>query len=98
MSTDVADEHLPAEMNTAADMTDGTARATVTELSSPERGRRRVEVVVDGWQFEIDIEDAARAELRRRATRDPSAAEASGPAEIRAIIPGPSCCRPGRDR
>jgi biotin carboxyl carrier protein len=51
-------------------------------------GRRRVEVVVDGWRFELEVEDAARADLRRRATREPDAAAADGPAEIRAIIPG----------
>ncbi len=51
-------------------------------------GARLVEVVVDGWRFELEVEDAARAELRRRATRAPDAATASGPTEIRAIIPG----------
>ena len=52
-------------------------------------GRRRVEVVVDGWRFELLVEDAARAELRERAIRDRSAvAGAGGPLEIRAIIPG----------
>ena len=49
---------------------------------------RHVEVVVDGWRFELVVEDAARAELRRRATREEDAAAADGPAEIRAIIPG----------
>jgi biotin carboxyl carrier protein len=47
-----------------------------------------VEVVVDGWRFELEVEDAARAALRRRATRERDAAGASGPTEIRAIIPG----------
>ena len=52
-------------------------------------GRRRVEVVVDGWRFELLVEDAARAELRERAMRDRSAVVgAGGPLEIRAIIPG----------
>jgi biotin carboxyl carrier protein len=51
-------------------------------------GETRVEVVVDGWRFEIDVEDADRADLRRRATRSVDAEAASGPAEIRAIIPG----------
>ncbi|HEX2754620.1 MAG TPA: acetyl-CoA carboxylase biotin carboxyl carrier protein subunit [Candidatus Limnocylindrales bacterium] len=51
-------------------------------------GRATVEVVVDGWRFELDVEDHARAELRRRATREPDATAASGPTEIRAIIPG----------
>lgn len=47
-----------------------------------------VEVVVDGWRFELEVEDAHRAALRRRATREPDAAATSGPSEIRAIIPG----------
>ncbi|MEA2546010.1 MAG: hypothetical protein QOI09_1283 [Chloroflexota bacterium] len=51
-------------------------------------GATRIEVVVDGWRFELDVEDADRAELRRRATRASDAEAASGPAEIRAIIPG----------
>ncbi len=52
-------------------------------------GRRRVEVVVDGWRFELLVEDDARAALRERASRDRTAAGAAGGAlEIRAIIPG----------
>ena len=47
-----------------------------------------VEVVVDGWRFELEVEDARRAALRRRATRERDATTASGPTEIRAIIPG----------
>jgi biotin carboxyl carrier protein len=44
--------------------------------------------VVDGWRFELEVEDAARAALRRRATRAADAVATSGPLEIRAIIPG----------
>ncbi len=52
-------------------------------------GRRPVEVVVDGWRFELLVEDEARAALRERASRDRTAAGAAGgPQEIRAIIPG----------
>jgi biotin carboxyl carrier protein len=52
-------------------------------------GRRIVEVVVDGWRFEFTVEDAARAALRERASRDRSAGiGGGGPLEIRAIIPG----------
>jgi biotin carboxyl carrier protein len=47
-----------------------------------------VEIVVDGWRFELEVEDDARARLRERATRDPGHAAADGPLEIRAIIPG----------
>lgn len=52
-------------------------------------GRRPVEVVVDGWRFELLVEDEDRAALRERASRDRTAAGAAGgPLEIRAIIPG----------
>jgi biotin carboxyl carrier protein len=51
-------------------------------------GREAVEVVVDGWRFELEVEDAVRASLRRRATRAVDAEASSGPLDIRAIIPG----------
>jgi pyruvate carboxylase subunit B len=52
-------------------------------------GRRSVEVVVNGWRFELVVEDEERAALRDRATRDRGATVKAGDAlEIRAIIPG----------
>jgi biotin carboxyl carrier protein len=51
-------------------------------------GVTRVEIVVDGWRFELDVELAARAVLRERASRGRAAATHSGPTEVRAIIPG----------
>ena len=63
-------------------------RVTVGGPRRAPAGQTTVEIVVDGWRFELEVEDAARAELRRRATRTPDAAGASGPTEIRAIIPG----------
>jgi biotin carboxyl carrier protein len=51
-------------------------------------GRSVVEVVVDGWRFELEIEDDARATLRERATRAADATAATGPLEVRAAIPG----------
>jgi biotin carboxyl carrier protein len=52
-------------------------------------GRHPVEVVVDGWRFEVLVEDESRAALRERASRDRTAlGAATGPLEIRAIIPG----------
>jgi biotin carboxyl carrier protein len=62
--------------------------ATVGEVRRAPGGVTIVEVVVDGWRFVLEVEDAARAELRRRATRERDATAASGPTEIRAIIPG----------
>jgi biotin carboxyl carrier protein len=51
-------------------------------------GVQRVEVVVDGWRFEVDLEPEARAQLRERARRAGAEQESGGPAELRAIIPG----------
>ncbi len=50
--------------------------------------RQGVEVVVDGWRFEFDVEDAGRADLRARATSGRDAGAHDGPTEVRAIIPG----------
>jgi biotin carboxyl carrier protein len=66
----------------------GIERAAVSTPRRLTTGSWAVEVVVDGWRFELDVEDARRAELRRRATRVADATAASGPTEIRAIIPG----------
>ena len=49
---------------------------------------RLLEVVVDGWRFEVEVEPEQRAALRERARRDQGAAGQSGPAEVRAFIPG----------
>jgi biotin carboxyl carrier protein len=49
---------------------------------------RTIEVVVDGWRFELEVDDAARAALRARASRERAGAGSSGRFEIRAIIPG----------
>lgn len=62
--------------------------ATVSAPRLDPSGTTTVEVIVDGWRFEFEVEDADRAELRRRATRARDAGAASGPVEIRAIIPG----------
>jgi biotin carboxyl carrier protein len=53
-----------------------------------QRGCDRYEVVVVGWRFELDVEDADLAELRARATSSVTGARADGPTEVRAIIPG----------
>ena len=47
-----------------------------------------VEVVVDGWRFDLVVEDAERADLRARATRAGGARGDDGPTTVRAIIPG----------
>ena len=49
---------------------------------------RTIEVVVGGWRFELEVEDARRAALRERATRARVHGSGSGPLEVRAMIPG----------
>ena len=56
--------------------------------ASATRGRTAVEVVVAGWRFEFEVEDADRAELRERAMAGRDAVIHHGPTEVRAIIPG----------
>ena len=68
----------------------GTHDLLLTVLPDPRRaaGVHRVEVVVDGWRFEVDVESEAHARLRERATSARADAAKGGPAELRAIIPG----------
>ena len=69
----------------------GVAAVALVGGSSPgATGQARtVEVIVGGWRFELDVEDARRRELRERATRIRATAPgAGGPLEIRAMIPG----------
>ena len=52
-------------------------------------GVPRVEVVIEGWRFVLEVEDAEQAELRIRAERDRAGrVVGGGPVEVRAIIPG----------
>jgi biotin carboxyl carrier protein len=52
------------------------------------RGSTPVEVVVAGWRFEVEVEDARFADLRARATADRTSAAHHGPTAVHAIIPG----------
>ena len=68
---------------------DGTDRwAHLGSSSRLPDGRSVVEVVVDGWRFELELEDDARAGLRERASRAADATASTGPLEVRAAIPG----------
>lgn len=51
-------------------------------------GAIRREVLVDGFRFEVDVEDERRAALRERATRARATGVHGGPLRIDAIIPG----------
>lgn len=72
---------------------EGTSAHRVLLMSLPDPGRaaagvRRLEVVVDGWRFELDVDSELRARLRERATSVRADAARGGPSELRAIIPG----------
>ena len=56
--------------------------------TAPASDRTRLEVVVDGWRFEFEVEDADRAALRQQATKAHDQHAQHGPTEVRAIIPG----------
>ena len=51
-------------------------------------GARSLEVVVEGWRFEVEVEPERRAALRGRATKAGAAAARDGRLELRAVIPG----------
>jgi biotin carboxyl carrier protein len=51
-------------------------------------GRRRYEVIVGGWRFEVATEPAARAQLRDRAARAAAEHHATARITLRAQIPG----------
>lgn len=48
----------------------------------------RREVLIGGWRVVVDLEPAARADLRARARRTRAASAGSGPTDVRAMIPG----------
>ena len=77
----------PPEPGAATARGPGVVLGTIGALDRD--GRRPVEVVIDGWRFELLVEAEARAALRDRAVRDRGAVgSVGGPLEIRAIIPG----------
>ena len=70
------------------DADDRDRRVLVDPTGWTATGGRLVEVVLAGWRFELEVEDAARADLIERATRGGDEATHGGPLEVRAIIPG----------
>ena len=70
---------------------DGTLQAVVSRIpgrTGATPGVERLEVVIEGWRFEVDLEPERRALLRERATSARGANARGGPLELRAIIPG----------
>lgn len=84
------DEPVELDPGALAAPAGGRGRAAVVGMDRPAtRDRpRTVEVVVDGWRFELEVEDAGMAALRERARREDGDRAAGGPIEVRAIIPG----------
>jgi biotin carboxyl carrier protein len=71
------------------DEDDPTAQVIQGEVRPASRRRpAMVEVIVDGWRFELEVEDEQRARLRSRATNDRADGAAHMLSELRAIIPG----------
>lgn len=67
----------------------GDSWTLIGEDRPADRDRPRiVEVVVGGWRFELEVEDARRAELHARARRARAGDQGSGPLEVRSVIPG----------
>jgi biotin carboxyl carrier protein len=81
-----AELELPARKANAGD----AARVTRLPSTADDQatGRRRFEVVVDGWRFEVAAESAERAALRRRAQKVAAAGLSQGSLSLRAQIPG----------
>jgi biotin carboxyl carrier protein len=68
---------------------DGTAvRALATTADDRRAGRRRFEVVVDGWSFQVTAEPGQRARLRDLAVRAHSGDSATDAMIVRAQLAG----------
>jgi biotin carboxyl carrier protein len=78
----------PRARLTTSDGTHDVVLLPVPDVARSAAGVQRVEVVLDGWRFEVDLEPEARAALRDRAARAAGDATKGGPMEMRAIIPG----------
>lgn len=79
----------PSGSGRAILVSDGRTPVLVAALRQADpSGPRLVEVVVDGWRFELEVEPAGRAALRERASSDRRAVAHGLGAEVRAIIPG----------
>jgi len=79
----------PAAQATTTSRPPGERALVLPAIGRPTvRGRAGVEVVVAGWRFEFEVEDADLHDLRERATSGRQADAHHGPTDVRAIIPG----------
>jgi biotin carboxyl carrier protein len=70
-------------------MAEGSGGSLVERLPDADGGAiQRFEVVVDGWRFEVAVEDARRADLREKAARAAREHSPAASAGLRAQIPG----------
>ena len=92
--TDAVSGELLAEVDSATspaqtDPAPGERAVVLPGTNRPaSRGSTPVEVVIAGWRFELEVQDARLADLRARATGDRTSAAHHGPTAVRAIIPG----------
>jgi biotin carboxyl carrier protein len=71
------------------DDTAAPPRVIVAEvIGSAGTGALQIEVVAAGWRFGFEVEDARRAEIRERATRQRAEIAHGATTDVRAIIPG----------
>jgi biotin carboxyl carrier protein len=66
----------------------GATRVVIEPPRRQGRGPLVREVIVDGFRFEVEVEDERRAALRARASRGRTTGQGGGPLEVRAVIPG----------
>src|SRR6478752_5960342 len=86
---DLLAEVDPDSMPSAMDPRPGERPVVLQGIGrSPTRGSTPVEVVIAGWRFELEVQDARLADLRARATANRTSAAHHGPTAVRAIIPG----------
>ena len=89
ISGDLLADVDPAMSPTRSDPAPGERPVVLPGTGRPAaRGSTPVEVVIAGWRFELEVQDARLADLRARATADRTSAAHHGPTAVRAIIPG----------
>ena len=79
---------LPRARLTTTDGVHDVLIVPIPDAARSATGVQRLEVVLEGWRFEVDLEPEARAALRDKATRASDGVGRGGPLELRAIIPG----------
>ncbi|MEO8230325.1 MAG: biotin/lipoyl-containing protein [Chloroflexota bacterium] len=90
-ASELADVRLERQGPGRAVLVEAASRTAILLGAAHRRstdGALLVELVVDGWRVEVELEPERRAVLRERARRGQADAGTIGRLEIRAIIPG----------